>query len=299
MSARSMTGFARAQRSFPRGDISISLKAVNHRSLDLHFHLPSEFDPFENAMRSEIRKAVIRGHVDVRAVFTPHVSGAGGLNVPLFRSWLAAWREAAREAGIAEPPAPDLAAALRTAGMLAGGDIDPSLDDKAEADVLAVLAEALAELNRFRAREGAALISALRQHNRAVEERAEELQQLRSQAGPLLQDRLHERLRELLRGIAPDPQRLMQEAAILADRSDISEEIARLKIHAAQLAALLDAGGELGKKLDFLLQEMNRETNTILSKTGGIGDLGLRITDLALATKADIEKIREQALNLE
>ena len=86
---------------------------------------------------------------------------------------------------------------------------------------------------------------------------------------------------------------------MIADRSDIGEEIARLRIHSKQLDSLLDSGGEVGKKLDFLLQEMNRETNTILSKTTGIGELGLRITDLALAAKADIEKIREQALNLE
>jgi len=86
---------------------------------------------------------------------------------------------------------------------------------------------------------------------------------------------------------------------VLADRSDIAEEIARLKIHAAQLDKLIEAGGEIGKKLDFLLQEMNREANTILSKTSGIGELGLGMTDLALAVKSDIEKIREQSLNVE
>ena len=96
-----------------------------------------------------------------------------------------------------------------------------------------------------------------------------------------------------------EPQRLVQEAALLADRSDIGEETARLRIHSNQVDETLAAGGEVGKKLDFLLQEMNRETNTILSKTNGIGDLGLKITDLALACKSDIEKVREQALNLE
>ncbi len=93
-----------------------------------------------------------------------------------------------------------------------------------------------------------------------------------------------------------DPQRLAQEAALLADRSDIGEEISRLQIHSRQLDEILDSGGEVGKRLDFLLQELNRETNTILSKTSGLGDLGLRITELALASKAAIEKIREQAL---
>ena len=116
---------------------------------------------------------------------------------------------------------------------------------------------------------------------------------------PAFQKRLREKLADLLRGAGIEPQRLAQEAALLADRSDIGEELVRLRTHAAQLEKLLAAGGEVGKRLDFLLQEMNRESNTILSKTGGLGDLGLTITDLALAAKSEIDKIREQSLNLE
>ena len=96
-----------------------------------------------------------------------------------------------------------------------------------------------------------------------------------------------------------EPQRLAQEAALLADRSDITEETGRLQVHSRELDALLDRGGELGKKLDFLMQEMNRETNTILSKTSGVGELGLKITAFGLEIKANIERIREQVLNLE
>ncbi len=103
----------------------------------------------------------------------------------------------------------------------------------------------------------------------------------------------------MLQGAGLDAQRLAQEAALLADRSDISEELIRLKTHAAESEELLRAGGDVGKKLDFLLQEMNRETNTILSKTGGLGDTGMTITTLGLEAKSEIEKIREQALNLE
>jgi len=128
---------------------------------------------------------------------------------------------------------------------------------------------------------------------------AEEMERIREGATAAFENRLAERLKDLLKGAQIDPQRLAQEAAILADRSDIGEELARLKIHSAQLAALLDAGGEVGKKLDFLLQEMNRETNTILSKSNGAGDAGLKITELGLAAKSAIEKIREQSLNLE
>jgi uncharacterized protein (TIGR00255 family) len=104
---------------------------------------------------------------------------------------------------------------------------------------------------------------------------------------------------ELLAGAPIEPQRLAQEAALAADRSDIAEELIRLKTHAGQLDGLLAGEGEVGKRLDFLLQEMNREANTILSKTGGLGDLGLTITELALAAKSEIDKIRELALNLE
>ncbi len=111
--------------------------------------------------------------------------------------------------------------------------------------------------------------------------------------------RLNERLAELLDGVGLEPQRLAQEAAVLADRSDITEELGRLQVHSRELDALLNGGGELGKKLDFLMQEMNRETNTILSKTSGVGELGLKISALALEAKANIERIREQALNLE
>ena len=108
-----------------------------------------------------------------------------------------------------------------------------------------------------------------------------------------------ERLAELLRGVEIEPQRLAQEVAYLADRTDISEELTRLKVHAVQLDDLLAEGGEIGKKVDFMLQEMHRETNTVLSKSTGVGETGLEITELALTAKAEIEKIREQGLNLE
>lgn len=295
---RSMTGYARVQHSSEWGEISIAIRTVNHRGLDPHFHLPTAFDVFENSMRTAIKENVARGHLDLRVTWTPAVGGAGGgLNQALFLSWLGAFREAAHELGIAGAQ-PDLNTALRVPGMVAG-EADQPLPEAAEAEIIALLRQALADLNEFRAREGEQLAALIGTHNGAIQERAAELEQIRNSAMPLLQARLTERLNEMLRGSTVEPQRLAQEAAILADRSDVSEEIARLKIHAGQVEALLAAGGEVGKKLDFLLQEMNRETNTILSKTSGIGELGIRVSDLALATKADIEKIREQALNLE
>jgi uncharacterized protein (TIGR00255 family) len=294
---RSMTGFARAHKATEHGEISIILKSVNHRGLDLHFHLEADLDPFEGVMRALLKRSVHRGHVDIRCMLLRSGNGGpGGLNAPLLRAYLAAFRQAAAAEGIASQP--DLNQALRLPGMFGfAADLDP--DPRIEGDLLTALEEAVEKLNQFRSREGQELAAFMREHNRVLAESVEQMEKIRSRAQPVFQSRLSERLQELLRIAALDPQRIAQEAAILADRSDIGEEISRLQIHSRQLNQLLDSGGEVGKKIDFLLQEMNRETNTVLSKTNGIGELGLGITDLALAGKAAIEKIREQALNLE
>jgi uncharacterized protein (TIGR00255 family) len=292
-----MTGFARVHKATAHGEIIVNLKSVNHRGLDLHFHLEADLDPFEGAMRSLLKRSVHRGHVDIRCTLIRSGNGGpGGLNAPLLRAYLAAFRQAAAAEGITSQP--DLNQALRLPGMFGvTGDLEP--DQNIEAEVLKSLEEALQALNQFRSREGAELAAFIREHNRLLAASGEQMGNIRSRAQPAFQSRLSEKLQELLGAVALDPQRIAQEAAILADRSDIGEEISRLQIHSRQLNELLDAGGEVGKKIDFLLQEMNRETNTILSKTNGIGELGLGITDLALAGKAAIEKIREQALNLE
>jgi uncharacterized protein (TIGR00255 family) len=297
-SIRSMTGFARVQRSTPQGEISVTLKSVNHKGLDPHFHLEAELDPFESALRAALKKAVLRGHVDVRcSVVRSGDAAAAGLNAPLLHAYLAAFRKTAREEGF-DNAQPDLNQLMRLPGMF-GAAVEPQPDPIMERPVLQVFEEALEVLNQFRSREGAELVALIRGYNRAITEGAAEMADIRSRAVPAFQNRLTEKMNELLGNSAMDPQRIAQEAALLADRSDIGEEISRLQIHSRQLDEILNSGGEVGKKLDFLLQEMNRETNTVLSKTSGIGELGLRLTDLALAAKAAIEKIREQALNLE
>ena len=293
---RSMTGFARVQRTTPLGEISVSLKSVNHRGLDLHFHLGAEMDSFEGAMRAALKRSVARGHIDIRCSVAPVNGAAGGLNVPLFRAYLAAFKKAAAEEGLTVQP--DLNRILQVPGMF-GAFAEVELDAAVEGAILAALGAAIEELNQFRGREGAELAAFVCEQNRAIQEGAAEMERIRSTAVPAFQKRLQEKLHELLGASTIDPQRLAQEAALLADRSDIGEEIARLEIHSRQLDEILAGGGEVGKRLDFLLQEMNREANTILSKTNGIGELGVRVTELALASKAAIEKIREQALNLE
>lgn len=294
---RSMTGFARVRKTVPDGELLVSLKSVNHRGLDIRFHTSAELEPFENAMRTLLGKRLFRGHVDVRVALARTAgSDSLGLNRPLLAAYLTAFRKASEEAGIEAEP--DLDAALRVPGMLAE-PLALELGEEVRQALLSTLDEAVDTLNGFREREGGELAVDVRSRIESIGASARRVEEIRSRALPLYHARLNERLAELLDKAAIDPQRLAQETALLADRSDIGEELARLKIHASQLEEMLDAGGELGKRMDFLLQEMQRETNTILSKTSGIGELGLEITELALAAKADIEKIREQTMNLE
>jgi uncharacterized protein (TIGR00255 family) len=291
-----MTGFARVRKSLPDGELVLSLKSVNHRALDIHFHMPLDFDQYEPAMRAILKAQISRGHVQVQVQVQANNGNtpAAGFNRELLRNWLDAFRAANAEFGLDSQP--DLNVAFRLPGIMqASGSTSTPLDG--------VLTEAVAEavqmLNAFRDHEGAAIALELAERRTAIVDLAKKMEQIRAKATPLFQKRLNERLNELLHGASMEPQRLAHEAAIMADRSDISEELVRLRTHAGQLGTLLSAAGEKGKKLDFLLQEMNREANTILSKTGGLSDLGLTITDLALAAKAEIDKIREQSLNLE
>ncbi len=292
-----MTGFARVRKTTSDGEITVGIKSVNHRGLDMHFHMAAELDPFEGAIRNAVKSKVARGHLQIHVQLSRTApADVSSLNRPLLDAYLRAFREAADDFGTDQKP--DLNAALRVPGMLqAGESVEP--DAGLEQALLEASGDALDALNRFREREGAAMAAEMRERCASVCDLAAQMEKIRSRATQAFQKRLNERLRELLRGAGIEPQRLAQEAAMLAERSDISEELVRLKTHAAQLEKLLDATGEVGKRLDFLLQEMNREANTILSKTGGLGDLGLTITDLALAAKAEIDKLREQSLNLE
>jgi len=291
-----MTGFARVRRAIENGEITVSLKSVNHRALDLHFHLPTELDGLENDIRGIIKKGVARGHMQVNVTLTRQSTGTASLNRELFDVYLQAFREAADKYQITGQP--DLNAALRIPGMLTTGG-EPEVNEAISKAVLETVEEAVVVLNVFRTREGAATADEMRARCRSIQDLTARIEGIRAGAIPAFQKRLRERLDDLLRGAQIDPQRLAQEAAILADRSDIAEELVRLRTHSAHLESMLAGEGEIGKRLDFLLQEMNRESNTVLSKTGGLGDLGLTITDLALAAKSEIDKIREQSLNLE
>jgi len=301
MPIRSMTGFARVSRSLPSGELTLTVKTVNHKGLDLHFHMGPDFDSVEPALRAAIRKRIVRGHVQVQVSFKRN-SEAGAesgvtINETLLRGWLDSFREVATRYGIDSKP--DLNQALRLPGMIESRAVASEPDETLEAETLSAVAEALDELDRFRVREGASIDAELRARIASIHEIVGKMEEIRSRALPYFHKRLQDRLSELLNGAHVEPARLAQEAAVMAERSDISEELVRLKTHAVQTGVLISSEGETGKKLDFLLQEMNREANTILSKTGGLGDQGLALTDLGLAAKAEIDRIREQSLNIE
>jgi uncharacterized protein (TIGR00255 family) len=293
-----MTGFARVRRIAEDTEIIFSLKSVNHRGLDLHFHLPPSLDALENEIRGVIKAGMARGHVQINLSLVRVSIDTAGLNRALLALYMGAFREAAELYRITDQQ-PDLNAALRIPGMLGIGGDDAEIGEPLSRAILETANEAVSALNAFREREGAATAREMRQRGRNICDLVTRMDEIRGSAVPAFLKRLREKLSDLLHGASIDPQRLAQEAAILADRSDIAEELVRLRTHAAQLDDILSGHGEVGKRLDFLLQEMNREANTVLSKTGGLGDLGLTITELALAAKSEVDKIREQSLNLE
>jgi uncharacterized protein (TIGR00255 family) len=301
-----MTGFAQvrgelqsdaaatAASSNGRLAFSLSLKSVNHRFLDLHFRLPSGTDSLEMQLRRLLKERIARGHIEVSLSLERTSSETFNLNRELVGGYIAAFRAAAAEFSLAAVP--DLNAILRIPGALdSASDVN---DKEIEPAVMAKVGEALDRLNQMREEEGRGIVRELRDRMLHLAEAAKSVQQHRRAVLQNYTERLNSRLQELL-GSSVDKERVLQEAALLVDRSDIQEEIVRLDTHVQHFLGLLEEGGEIGKKLDFLLQEMNREANTLLSKTSGLAGEALKITEAGLAMKAEIEKSREQVQNLE
>jgi len=306
MPIRSMTGFSQvrgevngeatggAGASPGRLAFALSLKSVNHRFLDLHFRLPSGTDSLEMQLRRLLKDQIARGHVEVSLSLERAAGDTFVLNREIVGGYLAAFKAAADEFSLSVEP--DLNAILRIPGAL--DSAEDAEDGKIEAAVLARVGEALERLNQMREEEGRGIARELRERMAHLVQAGRSVQQHRRAVLQNYSERLQSRLQEML-GASIDKERAMQEAALLVDRSDIQEEIVRLETHVQHFLGLLDEGGEVGKKLDFLLQEMNREANTLLSKTSGLAGEALKITEAGLAMKAEIEKAREQVQNLE
>lgn len=295
----SMTGFARAQvRVHDQLTYTLSVKSVNHRFLDLQLRLPTGLDALEMDLRRVLKENLVRGHVELTLSVDRTAQQKAGYNRDLVASYFQAFEAAREEFGFQGEP--DLNVALRIPAALQSenrGNNEEDLAALAES-VMQQIGPLLNELKAMRAREGASLEGILHASLDRLAEAVDGVSALRPEVEQRYQERLTQRLTAAT-GAEFNRQRLLEEVAVLVDRSDIAEELQRMHTHIGHFRELLTAGGEVGKKLDFLLQEMNREANTLLSKTGGVGGKGTRITELGLAMKAEIEKAREQIQNVE
>jgi uncharacterized protein (TIGR00255 family) len=294
-----MTGFATlGWRVSDALGATLSLKSVNHRFLDLHLRLPAGMDALEMQLRRLLRARLRRGHVELTLALERSGTAPAGYNDALVAGYLEAFRAARRQHNLAGEP--DLNVILRIPGVMTGESRLAEEDLAAvEAGVPARLELLAVQLEEMRAREGAALAAELDATLQRLAAATAEVGELRAGVQQAELERLSRRLAEMLAGTALDRDRVLEEAALAAERSDVEEELARMRAHIDHFRALLEGGGEIGKKMDFLLQEMNREANTLLAKTAGVAGRGTRITELGLEMKADIERAREQVQNIE
>ena len=294
--ARSMTGFADAKAEEGGFSVSVTIRSVNHRSLDLKLRVPAKAGRLEQHIRGMIRERLRRGSIQVTIEQRFDGPLVSRIDRELVRARIEALREVAELCGVDTRPDPNLVLGLP--GSLVSDEREMS-DDKLESLVSAALDHALRELDLARAVEGQALIADIGEHTGRIEV---EVHRIRSSVGLAVERRqaiVAQRIDELLTGSGLEPGRLAQEAALIASRADISEELSRLQAHVDALRVCLEGRSEIGKRIDFLAQEMNREANTLLSKAQVLGETGLSLTEAGLRIREGIEKIREQALNLE
>jgi uncharacterized protein (TIGR00255 family) len=278
---------------------NLSLKSVNHRFLDLHMRLPAGAEPLEMRLRRLLKEKVLRGHLEVTLSVERGLRPSAHFDRDLLQGYIAAFRAAASESALEQQP--DLNAIFRLPGVLTGEARFSEEEIQAlEEDVAGQTGRLVEALNLMRGQEGASLARELAATMERLDSAVSQVAHMRQEVQRAYFERISQRISGLLNGHAGiDRDRVLQEAAMLAERSDVEEEVTRLRTHIRHFHSLLEAGGEMGKKLDFLLQEMNREANTLLSKTGGVSGNGQRITDLGLGMKSEIEKAREQVQNLE
>jgi uncharacterized protein (TIGR00255 family) len=293
-----MTGYAQARAVENGWSLRVTIRSVNHRFLDLHLRMPDGFEPLESRIRQLIRERIRRGHLDVTVHYELAGPSAVGVNQEVAAAYLQAANALRKQFGLQSEP--DVASIMRLPGVI--GAASTSLEgelERLEKAVSRCMIESLDKLDRMRGDEANHLRQDMSTRLKSISAMASSVATLAERARPAFAKRLETRLKELLGEAQLDPARLAQEAAIAAERSDVSEELARLRSHVQQFESLLATSSDVGKKLDFLLQEMQREANTLLSKTPGNEAEGLEITRLALEIKSEIEKIREQVQNIE
>ena len=290
---RSMTGYGRAVQTIDGREITVELRSVNNRYLDCTVKLPRMFSFAEDSVKNRVKAAVSRGKVDVyigvNAAQTADVQVA--VNRPVLESYLAALRQIETEYGVR-----DDVTVMSLARLPDVFSVEKTQEDeqKLTQDILSVAEEAISRYNAMRETEGAALEADLRGRAATILERVALVEQRSPATVAEYRERLRQKMQEVLQNTAIDEGRILQEAAIYADRIAVDEETVRLRSHLAQLGDMLTKGGAIGRKLDFLLQELNRETNTIGSKCND-----LELSNIVVDMKAELEKIREQTQNIE
>jgi len=293
---RSMTGYGQGTAETESLKVTVELRSVNNRFADLKLRLPDELAPFEPDLRRRVLSTVKRGRVDVdlRLERTGTADAPLVLNRAVVDGALSAWKALRDEYGVQGEW--DLQALMRVPGVLERPSRAGVLDETSRGAVEQALSRALEALDAERQREGRALALDLTARVTTMEAHVATIRALAAAIPDAVHKRIVERVQQLAPQIALDPARVAQEAAFLADRADVTEETVRLTGHLAQAKALLaeSTGEPVGKRLDFLLQEINRETNTIASKSAE-----LEMSRRALDLKAEAEKIREQIQNLE
>ena len=295
---KSMTGFASVSREDERSTIAVTIRAVNHRYLDLQLRSPQALASIEADMRALVGRYVARGRVELSVSL--QLRQTAGVDVELnatFAEALEAALEQARERGLvsgALTPG-DL---LRMPQAITIRDRQPADDEESQAAVVAAAREAIAQalvaLDAMRSREGDQLRADLDSRRAGVAALVERIATAADEGRAAMEQRIAERVRELRTELQADETAVAQEIVRMAARSDISEEVERFRGHVSHWAALADSAEPCGRKLDFLLQEMNREVNTMGSKADG-----LRVSEVVIAAKAELEKMREQVQNVE
>ena len=291
---KSMTGYGKAMVAGDDFSVSVDLKTVNNRFLDIHLRVGAELASLEPGIKKRITSRLTRGRVDVTISLERTAQMVYELNRPLIAGYVNALKQLQQDFQIGGEL--DINVLARIPGALQPAR--NGIDERIVSALDAAVDQALDELERMREQEGHALKAELRERVRKIESVVPTIEAAAAGLAEAYRVRLQKRIGELLnRGgqvVEIDPARLAQEVAYLADRSDVSEEMVRLRSHLTQFQEALDAPGEAGKMLDFLLQELNREANTTLSKS-----TDLVIKEAGLAIKAEVEKLREQVQNVE
>ena len=289
-----MTGYGKGTITGDDFSVSVDLKTVNNRFLDIHLRVGSELASLEPVIKKRITSRLSRGRVDVTVSMERAAQISYEVNRPLIAGYVNALRQLQQDFGLGGELDINVLARIPGAIQPARNSIDERMTTALEQ----ALDQALGELEKMREQEGEALKHELRERVQKIETLVPIIESSAAGLADAYRVRLQKRIGELLnRGaqvVEIDPARLAQEVAYLADRSDVSEEMVRLRSHLSQFQEALNAPGEAGKMLDFLLQELNREANTTLSKS-----TDLAIKEAGLAIKAEVEKLREQVQNVE